>query len=203
MNEDDARAWLSQRFSPTSVRKLERYVDILLAENERQNLIARSTFDQVWVRHIVDSAQLVELVPAVGLWLDVGSGGGLPGIVIATLRNEAIILCEPRRRRAEFLARVVTDLGLANVEVFLGNAQKLRDFSAAIVSARAVASITDLLCWIESCVSRETQFLLPRGRSWSRDMEIARNSWHGRFQVKQSITDLEAGIIVAKGVARR
>ena len=93
---------------------LERYVDRLKAANATQNLVSAPTLDAVWERHILDSAQLVRFEPrSPASWIDIGSGAGLPGIVIAILSNGPITLVEPRRLRAAFLQETVNKLGLA------------------------------------------------------------------------------------------
>ena len=90
--------------SRETLRKLEAFVLLLRDANERQNLISAASGDQIWSRHILDSAQLVRFEPFEGAsWLDIGSGGGLPGIVIACLVDGPVTLAEPRRLRAEFL----------------------------------------------------------------------------------------------------
>ena len=85
---------------------------MLIDENQRQNLVAKSTLDDLWRRHIDDAAQLVAYDVPSATWLDIGSGAGLPGIVIAILTGNPMTLVEPRRLRAEFLQRVVEELGL-------------------------------------------------------------------------------------------
>ncbi len=94
--------------------RIEAYVDLLRAEATRQNLIAPSTIEAVWDRHILDSAQLVRFEPRRGAsWADIGSGAGLPGLIVALLTDGPITLIEPRRLRAEFLRTAVQQLGLS------------------------------------------------------------------------------------------
>ena len=99
--------------SRETLEKLEAYVASLTRETARQNLISASTLDRVWERHILDSAQLVRFEPKAGAsWVDIGSGAGLPGIVIACLVDGRVTLAEPRRLRAEFLHTIVDSLEL-------------------------------------------------------------------------------------------
>lgn len=199
MSEDEARAWLAARWSSDRIAKLEQFVAILRDEAERQSLIARSTFDLVWSRHIVDSAQLLEHAPAGGPWLDIGSGGGLPGLVIAVLRDEPVTLSEPRRMRVEFLKNAANAIGLSNVSVYAAKVQYVAGRFAA-VSARAVAPLNEIFAWTLPVVSRETRYLLQRGRNWQEDVALAKRAWHGVFHVEQSITDSDAGVVIAHGV---
>lgn len=199
MTEDDARDWLRDTFGAVCFAKLETFVALLLAEATRQSLIARSTFDQVWARHIADSAQLALLAGPNGTWVDVGSGGGLPGIVIAIIRDAPMVMVEPRRKRVAFLEDAVSALDLVNARVIQGNVQRL-DEPAWVISARAVASLDEIFTWTRQIVSRETQYLLQRGQNATSDLDIARRAWHGSFHVEQSLTDPHAGIVLATGV---
>lgn len=202
MTEDEARDWLRDAFGAAALTRLEHFVTLLLAEAEKQSLIARSTFDLVWGRHIADSAQLVPLAPADGVWVDVGSGGGLPGLVVALLRDAPMVLVEPRRKRTDFLRAASAELALAHVSVLQANVQSA-EVKASVVSARAVSNLVDLFAWTRPIVSRETLYLLPRGENAVSDLDIARRAWHGVFHVEQSLTDPTAGIVVAKAVRPR
>jgi len=93
--------------SRETIEKLEAYVALLHEESRHQNLVSATTLEQVWDRHILDSAQLVRFEPRPGAsWADIGSGAGLPGIVIACLVEGPVTLIEPRRLRADFLHKV-------------------------------------------------------------------------------------------------
>lgn len=202
MTEDEARDWLAARYPSPAIAKLERFVTLLQAEATRQSLIATSTIPVVWSRHIVDSAQLEPLGNSDGRWLDIGSGAGLPGLVIAILRDAPMVLSEPRRKRIDFLNDAKSALDLTNVTV---DGRRAASMSGcfSIISARAVAALHDLFMWTERIVSRETRFLLPRGQSFNAELDIVGRAWHGRFHVEQSLTDPASGIVVANQVVRR
>jgi 16S rRNA (guanine527-N7)-methyltransferase len=181
---------------------LNRYVALLLDENQRQNLIGKATEQAVWERHIADSAQLVDLVPKGSRWADIGSGAGLPGMVVAILSGDPVTLIEPRRLRAQFLSATAAALGLANVTVVAAKAQAARgEFD--VISARAVGKIEDLLGISCHLAHKDTTYLLMKGRSAAAELEQARQAWHGRFERVTSRTDPEAAIIVARGVSPR
>lgn len=199
MTEDQARDWLYVTFGAKVFSQLENFAKLLIAEAERQSLVARSTIASLWSRHLADSAQLVPLAPAHGYWVDVGSGGGLPGVVVAILRADPLIMVEPRRKRAAFLADVCDALNLRNAAVICGNVQTL-EVQADILSARAVADLNAIFSWTAGVVSRETIFLLPRGQNAVSELELAQRAWQGSFHVEQSITNPTAGIVVAHGV---
>lgn len=203
MTEDEARRWLADRFGVSRETLLARLVEEVRVEAAQQNLIAPSTLGAIWARHVVDSAQLLFLAGARGGdWLDIGTGAGFPGMVIACLRDAPITLCEPRRRRAEFLARIAARLGLSHVAVAACKAERLSGVRQ-IISARAVASLDILFTAAAGVSDRETRWVLPKGRSAREEVEAARKTWHGSFHVEQSITDPHSHIVVASGVRRR
>lgn len=201
MTEEEARAWLADRANPEAIEKLERYVALLLAENERQNLISRGSIPHLWARHIVDSAQPVTLAPGVGSWLDVGSGPGLPGIVIAILTESPVTLVEPRTRRVAFLQAAVDELRLKMVKVepkAIERVQPDKPFGA--ITARAFASLDQTFASTKAFADSSTIWVLPRGRSGRSELEAATRTWQGMFHVEQSVTDPDAVIVVASQV---
>lgn len=202
MTEDEARDWAAARFDSAAMDRLDRLAAIVRAESERQNLIARSTLDAIWARHIVDSLQLVALGPE-GMWIDVGTGAGFPGLVVAAAEPDLkMILVEPRRLRAAYLSEAVATLGLTQVSVIAAKVEKVCD-TAKVISARAVSRITTLLGSAQKCANNETIWLLPKGMSADEEVAEARRTWHGVFHVEQSITNPDSAIVVARGVRRR
>lgn len=206
MTEDDAKDWLRAdlRVSRETLDKLDRYRALVLEGAETQNLVARSTFDVFWTRHIVDSAQLVPMADGVGPgdWLDLGSGAGMPGIVAAILTKRPVHMVEERRGRIAFLNHVIDALDLPNAQVFGCKVQALKHKPAAIISARAFAPLPRLLELAHSFSTQKTLWLLPKGRSAREEVETARENWQGVFHVKQSLTDSEAAIVVATDVRK-
>ena len=182
---------------------LERYCLLLREENSRQNLISASTMERLWDRHILDSAQLVrfEIRPGAS-WLDIGSGAGLPGIVVAALISGPITLVEPRRLRADFLARVVEALRLKNAAVECTRAEKIeRRFE--MITARAVAPLGKLLEMSTHLSTRNTCWVLPKGRKAQSELAEARHNWHCDAEIVPSRTDPDSGILVLRDVKRR
>ncbi|EPR18981.1 16S rRNA methyltransferase [Sphingobium indicum IP26] len=204
MTEEDARLWLQTRFDvPRGTwDRLERYVAVILDEMERQNLIAESTRPHIWARHIVDSAQLIPLADNAGdgKWIDLGSGAGLPGIVVAILTQRPVEMVESRRKRIDFLNDVITELGLPNAAVFGGRVESVPAAAAAVISARAYAPLPKLLESAEHLADEKTIWVLPKGRNAQNELEAATRSWQGAFHVERSVTDADSAIIVAQAV---
>lgn len=180
---------------------LKRFVALLTAANAGQNLIALSTLDDVWERHIADSAQLVRFEPKAGAsWIDIGSGAGLPGVVIALLTASPVTLVEPRRLRVDFLNHLSDELGLTSrVRVVHGKADKATG-KHDVITARAVASADRLLAMTLHLSHRGTVWLLPKGKSGNSDLAEAQRTWQGVFRSEVSLTDPQAVILVASGV---
>jgi len=183
---------------------LERYVDLLLKENDRQNLISKSTVDEIWQRHIIDGAQLVRFAPRTdSSWLDIGSGAGLPGMVIAILTEGPVTLVEPRKLRADFLQRAPDVLGLADrVKVQTAKAERITG-KFDVITARAVAPLDVLLSISRHLSTDKTLWLFPKGKSAQLELEQARRSWQGSFRLEPSVTSQEAAILVASDVRRK
>jgi 16S rRNA (guanine527-N7)-methyltransferase len=179
--------------------RLQRYVALLSKESERQNLVSASTLGRVWERHILDSAQLLRYEPAVGAsWIDIGSGAGLPGIVIACLAEGPVTLVEPRRLRAEFLHKVSESLDLPTT-VLCCKAERV-DGKFGVITARAVASLARMLKISEQLTTRNTVWALPKGRGAVAELAEAKRSWQGDFRVEPSVTDADSYVVVATEV---
>jgi len=188
--------------SRETFEKLEAYVGLLREEARRQNLISASTLDQIWERHILDSAQLVRFEPHAGAsWADVGSGAGLPGIVIACVVEGSVMLIEPRRLRAEFLHKCCEALRI-NASVFAGKAERAEG-RFDVITARAVANLGDVLRISQHLSTIKTVWALPKGRSAADELVEAQRAWQGMFHVEQSVTDADSRIVVATGVRAR
>ena len=170
------------------------YRDLLIEGNGQQNLVSASTIGSLWQRHILDSAQLANLGPE-GSWVDVGSGAGLPGIVLACLGITPICLIEPRRLRAEFLRRVVARLGLSEVIVEQARAESLTH-KFDVITARAVASLDRFLGIAAHLSHPGTVWVLPKGKNAKSELAEARCNWHCGVREVPSETDPEGTILV-------
>lgn len=185
--------------SRETFQKLEAYVALLKEENQRQNLVSATTLDAVWDRHILDSAQLVRLEPRAGAsWIDIGSGAGLPGIVIACLVDGPVTMVEPRRLRAEFLHKATESLHL-RANIICGKAERVGG-CYDVITARAVANLSDLLKLSAHLSTRNTVWALPKGRNGPAELAEARHAWQGEFHVERSVTDGDSWIVVGTGV---
>jgi 16S rRNA (guanine527-N7)-methyltransferase len=188
--------------SRETFEKIDAFAAMLREESQRQNLVSASTLSQLWERHILDSAQLVRFEPRAGAsWVDIGSGGGLPGIVLACLVEGPVTLIEPRRLRADFLHKVCESLEL-RASVFPGKAERAQG-TYDLITARAVTNLSKLLKISAHLSTRNSRWLLPKGQSAERELAEAQQAWQGAFHVERSATDPESRIVVATGVRAR
>lgn len=201
---DELAAVAARDVSRETLAKLARYAALLTEEAGRQNLVSASTLDSLWQRHILDSAQLVRFEPHDGAsWVDIGSGAGLPGIVVALLVSGPVLLVEPRRLRAEFLNRVIGALGLGKrVSVAPGKAERVEG-RFDVITARAVASVDRLLRATHHLSRPETVWVLPKGRNAKSELAEARRNWQCDTRVEPSVTDPESQILVLTEVGAK
>lgn len=209
MTENEAIAWLQAQLhvSRETLEALEAFVAFLKREAESQNLISASTLDHIWSRHIVDSAQLLLFTDNSAPprnWLDLGSGAGFPGLVIALLTNHHVTLVESRARRIDYLQRAVEMLDLTHrVKVAGVTLERLETAPFSVISARAFAPLPKLFDLAARFATNNTLWLLPKGRNAKAEWEGAWALWDGNFQVMDSVTDQEAGILVGTLLGKR
>jgi 16S rRNA (guanine527-N7)-methyltransferase len=183
--------------------RLDAFVELLSEENTRQNLVSKASLDQLWLRHIADSAQLIRYAPAEpASWVDLGSGAGFPGLVVAALDRWPVTLVEERRLRVDFLRRAAETLGI-EVEILGMKAERVPRRPFDVISARAFAPLPRLLDLGTAFSTTKTLWLLPKGRNAAAELEAVDASWQGDFRLEPSLTDPDAAIIVAEGVRRR
>ncbi len=188
--------------SRETIGTLTGYVELLREEAQRQNLVSAATLESVWERHILDSAQLVRFAPkSASSWVDIGSGAGLPGVVIAALTGGTVTLVEPRRLRAQFLQEVVAQLGL-RATVVCSKIERVEG-KFDVITARAVAALPRLIAMAGHLSHPDTIWLLPKGRNAKSELVEARRSWQCDASSEASITDPESEILVLRRVGAR
>ncbi|MEO7603226.1 MAG: 16S rRNA (guanine(527)-N(7))-methyltransferase RsmG [Sphingomicrobium sp.] len=198
---DQLAAVSGRDVSRETVEKLDRYEQMVRDEAAHHNLVSKLSLDDFWSRHVLDSAQLLRFGAPGSTWADIGSGAGLPGIVIACLSGDPVHLIEPRRLRADFLQRVVDDLGL-NATVHRGKAESARG-RFDVITARAVAPLARLLEISHHLSTGKTLFLFPKGKSAKSELAAARQTWQASLHVERSVVDVDSDIILARNVRRK
>lgn len=156
--------------TPETLARLEIYVDLLLKWQKRINLVGRGTLDDVWRRHLLDSAQLLPLLPAVTtdvastVVLDMGCGAGFPGLVLAIMGGCTVHLVESDSRKCAFLFEVLAQTGVRNVHLHNVRMETLAPFAVDVVTSRALASLDKLLDMAEPFLATQTRCLFLKGQ---------------------------------------
>lgn len=199
-DEDEAQAWLERlpEWDSAARERLELLVQLLAEENAVQNLVSAASLAEVWRRHIADSAQLLVHVPREtgSPWLDLGTGAGFPGLVIAALRPDTeVLMVESRARRIDWLERARIAMGLDLARVIGARLEQVPSRSVRAISARAFAPLPRLLELSARFSTADTLWLLPKGRSAAQELSEL-HGWRHMFHVEQSLTDAEAGVIL-------
>ncbi len=184
---------------------LKSYQRLLEKWTTRINLISKSTRDDVWTRHICDSAQVMALASKHAVhWIDIGSGSGLPGLVVAVLAQEFnpqlhVTLIESDQRKAVFLRTVVRELKLG-ATVYAKRIEAVGPLKADVISARALADLNNLLSVSNPFTGENTQCLFMKGKNWSKEVKEAEKIW--KFEVERFIskTNHEAVILSVRNV---
>jgi len=200
-SEEAARDFVAARCESKDFARLEHFVALLLEETRVQNLVANGTIASMWRRHIADSAQLLDHVSReTKPWVDLGTGAGFPGLVLAMMKpTTPFVLIESRSLRIQWLERMATALGLENCRIIGADVRKVGSLEAGVISARAFAPLPRLIAQSARFSTVTTQWVLPKGRSASQEVGMLPLPLRSMFHVEQSVTDAEAGIVVGVG----
>ncbi|MBS0546389.1 MAG: 16S rRNA (guanine(527)-N(7))-methyltransferase RsmG [Proteobacteria bacterium] len=201
MSGVDARRRLAE-FLPDVSRetegRLEAYVEILLKWQKAINLIGPATVDDIWGRHILDSAQILPHIPAGARTLaDLGTGAGFPGLVVAALRPDLdVMLVESDARKAAFLGEAGRRMSLAKQpKIVIGRIEAVPPAKADVVTARALAPLGQLLFWAARHRNDPAICLFHKGKDWQAELTDAQRGWDISPQHFRSATDRDAVLL--------
>lgn len=186
---------------------LEQFADLVRRWNPAINLVSKATVPDLWSRHIVDSAQLFSHRPPNSqLWLDLGSGGGFPGIVVAILANQLqpqlkVALVESDLRKATFLREACRTLSL-NAKVHSTRIESLPPAQADVLSARALASLPALLAFADQHLNKAGVALFPKGAQHEAELSEARKSHKFDVKLFPSLSEPKAAILEIRNIQR-
>jgi 16S rRNA (guanine527-N7)-methyltransferase len=191
--------------SRETIDQLNVYVSLLAQWQPKINLVANATLAEVWHRHIADSAQIVALAPpSPRTWVDLGSGGGFPGLVVAIMLRAAgtrVILVESDRRKCAFLAEVARQTGIT-VEIQTARIEQTATQgmlgAVDVVSARALAPLVRLISLSLPFFGDETIGIFPKGRAAESEIVEARAAWAFDAETVPSLTDEAARIVLVR-----
>jgi 16S rRNA (guanine527-N7)-methyltransferase len=205
----EARALFGDSVSRETWERLEQLVELLLTWQSSRNLVASSTIPQLWTRHVADSLQLLPLAPGARRWVDLGSGGGFPGLVIAcALASKPVAeihLVESTQKKAAFLRTAASELSLPAIV----HARRIEDFVSAtperfdIVTARAVAPLDKLIGYTIPLLKRGAIGLFPKGQDVEAELTQAAKSWTIKAELVPSRTDPRSRIVCVRYASKR
>jgi 16S rRNA (guanine527-N7)-methyltransferase len=193
--------------SRETLSKLEAYLALLAQWQKAINLVARSTLVDPWRRHVLDSAQLFRhLPPNAGRLADLGSGAGLPGLVLAIMGATGglgeVHLVEADRRKAQFLREAARQLALDRVWVHPARIETL-DLTVEVVTARALAPLADLLPLAKPLLFPDGRLLLLKGRTAAAELATVTTDWTMKVAVEPSLTDRNGSVLILDEVRER
>jgi 16S rRNA (guanine527-N7)-methyltransferase len=207
MQDEAARFQRDYDVSRETIERLQVYADLIGKWNRHINLVSRASLPMLWTRHFRDSAQLLDHCPkAASRWVDLGSGGGFPGAVIAILAKElkpdlSVTCVESDGRKAEFLRAVSRETNAA-FDVVTERAETLVPQNADVVSARALAPLKELLGLAVRHLAPEGRALFPKGAKYREELQEALVSWAFQSDEYTSKTNGDA-VILSLGDIRR
>jgi 16S rRNA (guanine527-N7)-methyltransferase len=184
---------------------LETYAALLQKWQKAINLISGGTLKDIWTRHFLDSAQLVPLLPeGDGHLTDLGSGAGFPGLVLAILTGRPTHLVESDQRKAAFLGEAARATGCAGrVQIHAGRIESVKSWRAPIITARALADLSQLLDWAAPFVTPDTTCIFPKGAKAEEELTAALRVWKMSVERCRSITDPTGLILRLSHLERR
>lgn len=186
-----------------TMESLERYAALLVDWQDRMNLVGPATLTDIWGRHFADSAQLARHVPQGQSWVDIGAGGGFPGMVLAAMGWANVTLVDSIAKKTRFLEAVRDELNLQDrVTVVCGRAESLPTLGVQVATARAAAPLDKLLDWAIRHVRPGGLYIFPKGRRWAEEVEEAERRFLFDLETRDSLTDPEAKILLVQNVRR-
>lgn len=192
--------------SRETLERLEIFAGLVEKWTSRINLVSRNSLAALWDRHIRDSLQVFDCAPEGRIWVDMGSGGGFPGLVVAILAAEKrpdmqVTLIESDQRKATFLRTAIRETGIPG-RVLSDRIENVPPQAADILSARALADLTTLLGFMEPHLAPGGTALFPKGVTWEKEVDAARQQWRFDVEPVKSITEDRAVILKIKGAQR-
>ncbi len=186
--------------------RFETYVDLVNRWNPKINLVSKNSLSEIWTRHILDSVQVFRCVESFGHWVDLGSGGGFPGMVCALMAideapDSRFTFLESDQRKSAFLRNVARECG-ANCTVVSKRIELAEPAEADVLSARALADLSKLLSFCNRHLADSGVALFPKGANWKKELEEAREEWNFGVEPIRSLTEPQAVILKIKGVSR-
>ena len=187
-----------------SNKMLNRYVNLIIKNQNSLNLIGKSTIPNIWERHVVDSMQIFNYLPKEKknrYLLDVGTGAGFPGVVLAIMGRQDVLLCEKSVKKSLFLQNVLKECSL-DIKVYNSRIEDIVNNKVSIIVSRAFASIKKLMSSIFHLVSKETTLVIHKGKKYIQEIKEAKEEFSFNVKKFRSVTSCEGVILKIENIKR-
>ena len=204
MNKEEIKKFLykEHNVSHETFQELEEFVSLLQKWTKVHNLVSKKESDNLWERHVLDSAQLIKFVGDDKIILDIGSGSGFPGVILGLLTKATVILVERNQKKAVFLSEAKRIL-CPNLIVKNTSVEKTNFDRVDTITARGVAKISRLLSSISPYLKQNFKFLLLKGKEWGKELEEAKTDWEFNCQVIDSVTNKEGKVLILSNIRKK
>ena len=205
-NEKDFYTFKNQiKPSEDAIYKLKKFISILEDYQRKMNLIGKSTASSIWTRHILDSAQIEKILPKEEknyLTVDVGTGAGFPGIVLAALGRQDLLLCEKSKKKNIFLNTVAKECNL-NVKMYNDRIENLKEPNIRTIISRAFAPLKSLISKVKHSLYNDTTLVLHKGRAYMKEIVEAESLFYFNYRCLNSVTNSNAKILIIDNVKEK
>ena len=185
------------RPSEDTIYKLKKFISILNEYQKKMNLIGNSTLPYIWTRHVLDSAQIEKILPKEAknyITVDVGTGAGFPGIVLAALGRQDILLCEKSKKKNLFLNTVIKECKF-KVKIYNDTIESLRVENAKNIVSRAFSPLKTFLLKVKNCLCHDSILVLHKGKTYMEEIIEAKRFFCFNYKCYNSLTNSDAKIL--------
>ena len=206
-NTDKDFCAFKKHMSPSkdTIYKLKKYIHILDHYQENMNLIGKSTRKSIWARHILDSAQIEKYLHKENnkyITIDVGTGAGFPGIVLATLGRKDLLLCEKSKKKNLFLNVIAKECDL-NIKIFEDKVECLKVSNVRTIISRAFAPLEGMLRKVRHFIHSDTTLVLHKGKTYMQEINEAKKFFSFSYKCYDSLTNSYAKILHINNVQKK
>ena len=183
-------------------KKIESYILQLIKYNSHTNIVGKSTLNNPWKNHILDSIQIVNFINNKNLSIvDMGTGAGLPGAILSVAGFKNVFLLDSNRKKIKFLEIIKKNLNF-NFKIIIGRAELIHDHSFDIITCRALANLNKLFSYSQNFLKKNTLLIFLKGKAVNEEIEEAKKNWHFIYDKHQSYSDPRGSILCIKELKR-
>jgi 16S rRNA (guanine527-N7)-methyltransferase len=200
-NLSNVQNFFEKNYGSEALKKLFDYEILLKKWAAKVNLVSQTTLKDIWTRHFLDSAQLISYLPQEKVNIvDMGSGAGFPGMIMALLTNHSVTLLESEEKKCIFLSEVKRLCNVTNVIILNKRFENISNLPADIITARGCASLPLLLTYAEPWILNSTQCLFLKGESYQNELSEAQKKWDFDCEILESLTHKESVILKLENI---